>query len=174
MPTPIHHHLSALIAPSRLPTTFLFIGPSYAANRPRFDLLLPVALAPPVAAALVGLSVCVGSICGGLYAMYMGFRGEPSKRYRSRRRTLWYGSVYTVYLCWGGEGFVSVCAWERRGLGLALGYHEVFALVVARVDGVLVGTGGGQELAAVDGEGRQLERAVGRLGVGAVLPLHDA
>ena len=45
----------------------------------------------------VGFRSCVGSICGGLYARYIGLRGAPSNAKRLRRWVLLYLSVTTSY-----------------------------------------------------------------------------
>ena len=88
MLTPIHHRLSAL-------ESFFFLTTAFPkSSRLLFNLAVAVAPAEVLLGLEVGLRVCVGSICGGLKARYIGFIGDPSNWYRSRRGTLWYGSVY--------------------------------------------------------------------------------
>ena len=95
MPIPIHHHLSASIASLFFIRTSLFKGSvnSSKPSRPRFA--FPVDCVGVSVDELVGFNVWVGSICGGLYARYMGFKGEPSNAKRLRRKALLYSSVKT-------------------------------------------------------------------------------
>jgi hypothetical protein len=53
-------------------------------------------------------------------------------------------------------------------------YFEKLRLVVAGIYGGLVCAGVGVELAAVNGNGDEDERAIGLFGEAAMLPLHDA
>jgi hypothetical protein len=50
--------------------------------------------------------------------------------------------------------------------------EDEFGLVVARVDRLVVGARGGQQLAAIDSEGLGNDAAVAGEDVGAVLPLY--
>ena len=89
-PTPTHHHRSGLNGSSGLRIAFLMLGlvlVFFPGSDSRFAWLLLVACAPPVAL-VVGFSVCVGNICGGVYTRNMGFWGEPSNLYRFRRLIL--------------------------------------------------------------------------------------
>ena len=83
IPTPIHHRLSAFDSSCFLMTA--------CPKSSKFLFTLAVAVAPAevLVGFAVGLRVCVGSICGGLKARYIGFMGDPSNLKRSRRGTLW-------------------------------------------------------------------------------------
>jgi hypothetical protein len=68
--TPNHHQRSAL-------TQVFDCSPGAFGNNRKLRLTLLVAAAAPVEV-VGGCNVVVGSICGGLYAIYMGAKGEPS------------------------------------------------------------------------------------------------
>lgn len=85
---PIHHHQSGFMACCTmdfLPPIFQLIGTSILSLFAFLD--LPVAFAPALLVD-VGLSVLVGSICGGEYIRYIGLSGAPSNWKRSRRGLL--------------------------------------------------------------------------------------
>lgn len=80
---------------------------------------------------------------------------------------LWYGSVYTEYLC----GFLSVPCLVTRDRATHL--HDL-ALVVASVDGVFLIARRRQKLPSVNRDWREDELAGGVHVIRAVLPLHDS
>ena len=92
-PTPTHHHLSALNGSDGVWITgCLGLKGCCAGSAALLILLFAVAAG---AAVVVGFSVCVGSISGGLASKNIGFIGEPSNLYRLSRGTLWKASVRT-------------------------------------------------------------------------------
>ena len=86
--SPAHHQLSASIQEPYLSFSTLYLtGACCELSRPsaRFN-LLPVLEPVFFGAPPVGLSVDVGSICGGLKARYIAARGDPSNRNMFMRR----------------------------------------------------------------------------------------
>lgn len=79
IPAPHHHNQSAFLDTffSNDTSRFKDVWISSPSSRSRFALAVLVDLAPTIAE--VGFRVCVGSIWGGLKAIYMGLRGASSK-----------------------------------------------------------------------------------------------
>lgn len=99
IPAPNHHKRSAFgVNHSAGKKASVFRGNCTALTCPRslFAGTELVCLAS-VAEADVGFRSCVGSICGGLYARYIGLRGAPSNAKRLRRWVLLNLSVTTSY-----------------------------------------------------------------------------
>jgi hypothetical protein len=91
-PTPAHHHRSAShtsprnLSSNPLPTPTLPSSPitTFCSSSPNPRFAFPVGLA----VVLVGFSVCVGNIIGGVYTRYNGCMGLPSNLYKFNRGTL--------------------------------------------------------------------------------------